>query len=91
MANITNTETTEIVMTNNIALEGKNIRIQIYKINSMDPDNYGEESRFDYSATAEDKAAYMANKADFRQQETAFEDKVFAKIEEIKAQNTAKQ
>ena len=90
MAKITNKETTEIVMTNNIELDGKTIRVQRYTINSVDPDNYGEESRFDYNATTEDKASYMANKADFRQQETAFEDKVFAKIEEIKAQNTAK-
>ena len=88
MAMITNTETTEIVMTNTIKLEGKVIRVQTYKINSDNPDNYSEEKRFDYGTTADDKAVYMANKEDFRQAERAFEDKVFAKIAELKLQKS---
>lgn len=88
MANITNAETTEIVMTNTIKQEDKAIRVQIYKINSDNPDDYSEENRFDFGATANDKAVYMDNKADFRQMESAFEDKVFAKIAELKLQKS---
>lgn len=88
--NITNTKKTEMVMTNNLAVDGRVIYVQQYTINSEDPYNFTDQSHYEYSATSEDKALYMANKASFRQQQTAYEDEVFAKIAEMVAQNQAK-
>ena len=88
---ITTAEKTEMKMSNNIMMDGKVIKVQEYKIDSDNPYNYNDEgTHFEYGVTADDKATYMANKAEFRKVESAFEDKVFAKIAEMVAQNQAK-
>lgn len=88
MTTITTNKSRQIIVTNRIDVDGHPCKYQSYTINSDDPNNFSESS---YPANEESKAIYKANRVEVRKVEAAFEDEVFALVDQMISEKENKQ